>query len=295
MQSMATPVIPNQYLEPAQQVIDAEYIEVDLPSKFVFYDFKHLYIKTFKMYNIRKLIQGQANSNPRYMTEVINSCIKCEKPVKDLAYQLTQEDLQYLLYWERLHSMPTMPYIHTIECTNPEHIKQVEEGKLSPKSLFFQQTIAQSTLHTDYLDPEKDYTLDQSKYISEQLKQQYPTLTVHYPLMKDYLDMLELAEQEVGSDDDGEVWFVTGIPTTYISVKDANGQELSIKQKYELLDSIDPESFYQLKQVEADFPKYGVNETVTGTCPRCGAVIKSEVILTAQSFLPSYNNARDIK
>lgn len=292
-QVIATPIIPQDQLEPTQTQVDAEYIEVELPSNYVFYDFKHLYIKPFKMMHIKKIIQGQANKNVRYLAQVINSVITCEKGYKDLVYRLTQEDFQYLLYWERLHSMPNMPYIYTCECDNPEHVRQVEEGKLSPNSLFFQQTITKSILHTDYLPVDADYSIKEDKYISQALREAIPSIHLHYPLMADYLDMLEAADKELKEDEEGnEVWFITGIPCTYVSIKDAQGKELSFVEKYKLLDEVDPESFYKLKDFESDAVKYGVNEIINTKCPRCGAVSKTEIELTAHSFLPSFDLAR---
>lgn len=297
-QIIATPTIPKEdLLQPeeaiAKQVIDGEYIEVDLPSNFVFYPFKHLYIKPFKMKHIRKLIQGQTNKNVHYMAQVLNSCIKCEQPIKDLVYHLTQEDFTYLMYWERLHSMPNMQYNYRCHCNNPQHIKDVEQGKASEKSLVFVQPISKSTLHTDFLDKEQSYSIDQSKYISPEFKQAYPTAKVKIPLLKDYLDMLDLAEKELVQDDEeGQIWFLTGVAACRLSITNQQGQELSFKERFDILDNLDPESFYMFKDSEQVLPAYGVNEFINAKCPKCGAVTKTRVVLTAHSFLPSVNNAR---
>ena len=294
-QVIATPTIPMQDLE-IQQKLDGEYVEVELPSNFLFYDFKHLYIKTLKMKNIRKLIQGQSNKNVRYMAEVLNSCIRCENPqITDLVYRLTQEDFTYLMYWERLHSLPAMPFNHVCECTNPEHIANVEKGNLPEKSLLFTQQITKSTFNTVFLEL-KSFEIDQSKYISPNFSQAYPSAKVKVPKVKDYLDMLDLAEKEIVKDDaEGQIWFLTGVAACRLYVSDANGRELSFKERFDILDDLDPESFYLFKESENLFPEYGVNEWINVRCPRCGAVSKTRVVLTAYSFLPTPDYAGNIR
>ena len=294
-QVIATPTIPMQDLE-IQQKLDGEYVEVELPSNFLFYDFKHLYIKTLKMKNIRKLIQGQSNKNVRYMAEVLNSCIRCENPqITDLVYRLTQEDFTYLMYWERLHSLPAMPFNHVCECTNPEHIANVEKENLPEKSLLFTQQITKSTLNTVFLEL-KSFEIDQSKYISPNFSQAYPSAKVKVPKVKDYLDMLDLAEKEIVKDDaEGQIWFLTGVAACRLYVSDANGRELSFKERFDILDDLDPESFYLFKESENLFPEYGVNEWINVRCPRCGAVSKTRVVLTAYSFLPTPDYAGNIR
>lgn len=296
---LAQPIMPNdltvQSPTPSRREIDSEYVAIDLPSGYKFYDFKTLYIRPFKMKHIRKLIQGQANKNIRYMAEVINSCITADKPYPDLVFRLTREDFTYLQYWQRLHSFTAMPFVHLIECTNPKHIQDVAEGKLPKKSLTFTQSITKSTLNVEFLDLEKDYSFSPD-CISPSLRERYPSLTLHQPLMSDYLDMMDQAEKEISEDkEEGQLWFLTGIVATRVSIKDESGNELSFKEKFDIIDDLDPDSFFLLKQSEEQLPEYGVNEWITCRCPRCGAVTKTKVILTAHSFLPSNQFARSFK
>lgn len=274
-----------------QEELDSSYVEVDLPSRYKFYDFKHLYIRPFKQKHLRKLIQGQANKNARYMAEVINSCIACEKGYKDLVFRLCREDFTYLQYWERIHSFPNIQYTQMVECTNPEHIKMVEDGKLPASSLAFPQAITKTTLDVTYLEDDAQYSFDD--YIPEELKNKFPQVSMHVPYMEDYLQLLELAEKEVGdNDDEGLAWFMTGVPASMLTIVDANGKVLSLKERFDIVDELSPEAVMLLQEVKNEVPEFGVTQTIKAKCPRCGAVTTTQLVLNAHSFLPQHNLKR---
>lgn len=90
---IAQPILsPISNLPTEERVeIESDYIEVSLPSNFRFYDFKHLYIRPFKHRHIRKIIQGQENRNPRYIAEVLNSVVKCDKGYTDTVFRLCKK------------------------------------------------------------------------------------------------------------------------------------------------------------------------------------------------------------
>lgn len=283
-----TASIPSETM---QQDIDSNYVEIDLPSRYKFYDFQHLYIRPFKQKHLRKLIQGQANKNARYIAEVINSCITCEKGYKDLVFRLCREDFTYLQYWERLHSFPNIQYTQMIECTNPEHIAKVENGELPMSSLTFPQAITKANLEVTYL--EEDASFDFEKYIPEELKNQYAQISMHVPYMEDYLQLLELAEKEVGdNDDEGLAWFMTGVPASMLTLVDANGKTLSLKERFDVVDNLSPEAVMLLQEVKDEVPEFGVIQTIKGKCPRCGAVTTTQLVLNAHSFLPQHHFTR---
>lgn len=274
-----------------QEELDSSYVEIDLPSRCKFYDFKHLYIRPFKQKHLRKLIQGQANKNARYIAEVINSCIACEKGYKDLVFRLCREDFTYLQYWERLHSFPNIQYTQMVECTNPEHRKMVEEKKLPASSLTFPQAITKTTLDVTYLEEDAQYSFEE--YIPQELKDKYPSVTMHVPYMEDYLQLLELAEKEVGdNDDEGLAWFMTGVPASMLTIIDAEGRELSLKERFDVVDDLSPEAVMLLQEVKSEVPDFGVTQTIKAKCPRCGALTTTQLVLNAHSFLPQHNFKR---
>lgn len=268
-----------------QRELEASYVEVDLPSRYKFYDFKKLYIRPFKQKHLRKLIQAQANKNPRYVAEIINSCIACEKGYTDLVYRLCHEDFTFLMYWERLHSFPNIAYSQICECHNPVHIQQVKEGKLPSNSLVFPQPITKMNLETTYLDEKAEYNFD--AYIPQILKEQFAEVHMHVPYMEDYLQLLELAEVEVGDNDkEGIAWFMTGLPASMLYIVNQEGKALTLKERFEVVDNLDPEDTMLLHQVKSEVPNFGVIQTIKAKCPRCGAVTTTQLVLNAHTFLP---------
>ena len=271
-----------------QEELDSSYVEIDLPSKYKFYDFKKLYIRPFKQKHLRKLIQGQANKNPRYIAEVINSCISCDLGYTDVVYRLCREDFTYLQYWERLHSFPNIPYAQICECDSPKHLEMIAQGKLSANSLTFTQPVNKATLDVTYLDENKDY--DFSKYIPDSLRQAYPQVQMHIPFMEDYLQLIELAEKEVGDNEsEGLAWFMTGVPASMLTITDNEGRNLSLKERFDIVDDLDPEDVLQLQSVKDEVPDFGVIQTINARCPRCGASKTIRLVLDAHSFLPEHH------
>lgn len=270
---------------PQQMELDAAYIEVELPSRYKFYDFKKLYARPFKQKHLRKIIQAQSSKHPRYMAEVLNSCLACEKGYTDIVYRLCQEDFTYLLYWERLVSFPNISYSQMCECRNPEHLQMVKDGKLPASSLVFPQPVTKMNLETVYLDEKAEY--DFEPFIPQRLKDEYAKVEMHVPYMEDYLQLLEFAEVEVGgNENEGIAWFLTGLPATMLNLTTKEGKVLTLKERFEVVDNLDPEEAMLMHSVKSVVPDFGVIQKIKTRCPRCGAVSTMELVLNAHTFLP---------
>ena len=285
----STPYTPD--LPEHRPELDAEFLAIDLPSGCKFYDFKQVYIKTFKQKHLRKIIQGQMNKNPRYIAEVMNSCLECDKGYKDVAFRLCQEDFHYLQYWERLHSFPHIPYMVRCTCTNPEHVKKVASGEWPRETLTFSQQVNKLTLETKNL-PEGDY--DFSACIPDELKTLCSEISLHVPFMADYLDMLEAMDAEVGqNDDEGVAWLMTGIPASMLTMTaKEDGHRMNFHERFEAVDNLSLEAVMQLRKASEIVPEFGVVQTINAKCPRCGASSTVQMVLDAYSFLPGFDTAR---
>lgn len=290
VQSSQTWAVPNAVQNPIQQVIqrtiDAEYISVALPSNYVFYDFKDLKAQTFKRKHLRKLLQAQENRDPRAMAEVLNSVITCEKGYTDLIYRLTPDDYTYLLWWERVHSLPAMPYVQVCMCQNEDHIRRVESGELKPETLRNNQTISKANLDT--IELPKDYKLDLSQFMPQSIKEKYPQAQLRVPLNYDWIDMLEYSQNQISDTDseDGLLWFMTGTAACLLDI-DLGGKQLSYKEKFDLVDNLPLGEADLLDKATQNLPKYGVQQLINVKCTECGAVSQVRMVLNAHSFLPS--------
>lgn len=294
MQPIAQPIMqeqivqtPMQELQPAQRhEIEADYIEVDLPSGYRFYDFKHVYIKPFKHRHIRKIIQGQENRNPRYIAEVLNSVVKCDLGYDDTVFRLCKEDYTYLQYWERRHSFPNMQYNQPCVCQNPEHIAKVNSGELKEGSLHFMQPVTVPKLQEIKLDASTDIDFD--KFLPQEIKDKYPNCKLHTMYVADYLDMMDLAETDIQkNDDEGIDWFLSAIPASLLTIIKDDGSVMTFKERFELVEDLMPESVMMLNQAKDLLPEFGVKSTINAKCPRCGAITTTELVLNAHSFLPA--------
>lgn len=267
-----------------QQEIEAEYVAISLPSGYKLYDFKDLYIKPFKTKHIRKLLQGQMNENTRYMIEVFNSCLACKEGYKDLAYRLCREDFTYIQYWQRKHSMPSTPYTQMIHCTSPEHEELVRQGKMRESSLDFPYTFNDKLTVTNLENFSEDSL---QEYLTDYLKAHNVTLRI--PRMQDIVEMEELAETmslEDNAGEDGLGWYLSAIPALLLSKKNEHGQEISFKEKFDLVDDSDPETMVRLRQANEACPDFGVKQVINYKCPGCGALGTTQLVLNAHSFLP---------
>ena len=129
-QQMEIPTQANSEVsvqQAAKNVDMAQAISIDLPSRFVFYSFKDLYIKPMRNIHRAKLAAAYQMQAVRPVVEVIDSLLSTSDGQTGLAYQLTEPDFNYLMYWIRIHFFTTVPFTIKAKCTNPEHIKQVEE------------------------------------------------------------------------------------------------------------------------------------------------------------------------
>lgn len=285
---IAQPILsPISNLPTEERVeIESDYIEVSLPSNFRFYDFKHLYIRPFKHRHIRKIIQGQENRNPRYIAEVLNSVVKCDKGYTDTVFRLCKEDYTYLQYWERKHSFPNMQYNQPCECTNPEHIAKVESGEWKKSTLHFVQPVTVPKLEEIKLEDNVDVSLD--KFMPKEILDKYPNATIHTMFVADYLDMMDQAENDIqDNEEEGIDWFLSAIPAALLTIPKPDGTLMTFKERFEVVEDLSPESAMLINQAKDKIPNFGVRATINARCPRCGAVKTTELVLNAHSFLPS--------
>lgn len=89
---------------------DSNYIREELPSHFVFYDFKSLHIRKFKPSDASLIYRGMTEGKFSLIIDAIDNTINVD------ARKLTVGDFFYLMYWQRINSYPRKPL--TIEWTS---------------------------------------------------------------------------------------------------------------------------------------------------------------------------------
>lgn len=83
--------------------LNDKYQSIQLPSNFIFYDFKDLKVRKFEIRDLAKMSKVVKTESHKLFKEVIQSCI--DQNVN----ALTNGDFKYLCYWLRLNSYPNSP------------------------------------------------------------------------------------------------------------------------------------------------------------------------------------------
>lgn len=95
----------------AAQIADSRYQDIgNLPSNFVPYSFKSLYVRPLTVLELRLISKAAVLKEPQHLLRALDLVIS-----EDID-QITIGDFYYLLMWLRIHSMPKTPYIIEWHC-----------------------------------------------------------------------------------------------------------------------------------------------------------------------------------
>lgn len=239
-------------------------VSVELPSQFVFYDFKELYVHTFRGKHLAKLARAAKEKNVRLLAEVMSSVLTVPgSQTGGLAFQLTLPDWYWLLYFQRKNCYTKVSFIHKFRCNNPKHIQEVLDGHKAPETLINKAKIDTSTLEVTPFEPFP---------LSENLQQ----LGAHCPTVGDFV--LTVEDKRFGNDDEYE--FNAQIACLIYP-------NLPWEQRLRAVDELSAEQIAELKEYEAKVTAFGVKEKANVICKECGASTETILSVDASSFLPS--------
>ena len=251
---------------------DTEGTSLALPSRFVFYDFKDVYVTPFKGKHLAKLARAHTENSLAMMVEVVSSVLTSTYPVDNIAFHLTMPDFYFILYWLRRNSFTKSTYTHSTKCRNEAHLIRVAKGELPKESLDIVEIIRDSTLVTKELEVLPDLPdLDD------------PNIILQVNLMSDVVDLLanpkftdaEWAyKAQVAACFNYANYFVEGV-----AVKPILDQKIEIADEFTANDSAAVNAF------EEAVNDYGVTEKIKVKCTGCGASMETTVSIGAQDFL----------
>jgi hypothetical protein len=150
---------------------------VVLPSNFFFYPWKELGVKLVKASHQAKFNAAAANNSLRMLVETVSSLIS------QSAYDLTAKDFTWLLYWLRRNSYTKSQMMHVALCSDPTHLKDVDEGRKPNKSLETIAVVNNTSLKETGFDPA---TLEGLPY-----EQDLAGLQLGPPRMRDLVELVE--------------------------------------------------------------------------------------------------------
>lgn len=266
----AAPMHPQAYTsEPLAVTPNSieEAVSFALPSNFLFYDFKDLYIQPFKGRHFSKLHRAREEESILHVVEAVSTVIQTPSApgMPGLAFYLTLPDFFACLYWLRMHSFMKHGFIHKTMCRSAEHQAKVNSGELAADTLRHAETVGKASLNTRQLtqipDPEKFQLERQDLYLAP-------------ASMRDILDI-------TGNDNIDR--FAARVAASFRVV----GQDVSLFDRMKIVDELSADDVYTIQDYENVANDYGVEETIRWKCKTCGQDHSDVITLEAHSFFPS--------
>jgi hypothetical protein len=94
---------------PAPGSVGAVGVRMDPPSNYVFYDFKDLHVRRFRVPDLSRIYAAQKNGDISMLGDALGATISVD------IRELTAPDFFFTMYWHRLNSYPSSPYTVTWE------------------------------------------------------------------------------------------------------------------------------------------------------------------------------------
>lgn len=289
-------------IAPQQQLVDSisevsfaernmEYTEVsqDMPSRLAFYAYNGFAIRPLKLQEAKKLFQAHSRNSLRIMCDAISSCLQPDRS----AFQLTQPDFNFCLYWLRMNSYKKSPYEVGFACTDMAHIERVV-AKQVDKSTLYNKAKVHDTSELDVIFPDIQKIDDQINIVKAEYGiDLYPTL------MSDIVELSELksldtegnpildAEGDPIPPSDDVLW-----TAKYASVLSPFIHGRTLQERMAFFDSLDcgPDLLGEL-DFFIQISKYGVQERVKVACVECGAKMDIKLSINALTFFPAIQRA----
>jgi hypothetical protein len=262
---------PIQKKAVTQAETDPNYISVDLPSKFYFYGgLKTLSVSPVKGSHQAKFHRAAKLESTKLAVEAVTSLLGDNVP----AEYLTTPDFFWLLYYLRVNFYPENSLTYRAICMNPTHLSQVQAGEKTQESLVTVAIVKKSELKESLLSKESISimeSVDQSAFNALGYK-----LTA--PRMKDSIELEELVDLP----DFQEIEFLADYAGCLARL---DGEWVPLTKRIETVREL---TTFQIKDLETYLTaatNYGVEETVSTRCKECGAVVETEVSITAHDFL----------
>lgn len=260
---------------------------IQLPSGFQFYTQKSLSLKPLRGLHQAKFTRAARERSNKHMLDAISTLL----PPNWSAYDLTIQDFYWILYYLRINCYTKTSFLHTAVCTSHDHLSKVNSGEWAKSTLTTVVPITKTTLKDKSFEPSpKDPGLDEGVFSGGTLSVG-PTLAGDLVSVADFLDgdLSSLSEadkatfKDLISLDSIEKEYLTEL-ACLLRIPGQSHRE----NFYQRLDAAAQLTVDEVKLVQefgVSVSDYGPEETITTTCGKCGAVIKTSVSITAHSFL----------
>lgn len=244
---------------------DSEFININLPSNFHFYDFDKLSIRPLKAKEILKIYKASRTDSFNMLVQAVAPCID-----RDIML-LTIGDFWSVLYWLKLNSFTKSPIEITWECRDPKHQSDVAAGTLDPKTLNNHDIVNKTQIEEHQLDVA---ALELGMLKLDVVKR----FKLNPSTIGDTCEAVDLLNNKtIEENDDFFTKYAAHIHSSH---------GLKLKDRYDTaLDALTPDDMLEIDQY-IDLIQHGVNEEVQLKCKECGALRGVAISLNAHDFLP---------
>ena len=251
---------------------DPDFVSVELPSKFRFYEFKEVSLRGIRVKHQAKFARSANEESTRLSVEAVSSLMGDNVSAMDL----TIPDFFWVLYWLRLNNFSKTPMSHRAVCSNPQHVRDVAEGKKDKETLVTVDIIHRTRMEELDLDVVKLEELLRSPDLQELQDKGYQ-LTA--PTMRDSIELEENYSEEPNYK---EIEFIAEAAACITPIE---GGLQTLEQRMKVIEELMPDTMKVIGAFRELTEEYGVQESVSTKCKECGAVVKTKVSITAYDFL----------
>ena len=251
---------------PITRLAEAEGVAVELPSRFLFYPFKDLFIHPLRIFHLPKIAQARADKSLLTLLEAVSSVLSTSDSgfsKKALAFELTEFDFYYVLYWLRKANFTNVSFIHTTTCQHEPHLDEVASGKAEEDTLRISEYVTKSMLELKQLD----------KALSVPLVGPNPGVRVRPRTMGSAADSQEYPEH-------------VRRPDFEFRQNIAQRLDMDFFRALDFVDMLTPREIETVLDLESNLGEYGIKEKIRVRCKHCNTERETQTVMSAPSFLP---------
>lgn len=255
----------------AQQISDSRYQDIgNLPSNFVPYSFKSLYVRPLTVLELRLISKAAVLKEPQHLLRAIDLVIS-----EDIN-RITIGDFYYLLMWLRIHSMPKTPYVIEWHCEEQAPVDAAGkriiyddpefESLLAAGPVTYSKCLTHNSEIIHLTDVEIVSVPDGLEGLPDPL---IPGTALDWPRVRDLASIQEAFQ-------DPELRLIVG-PAQWVA-------GASLAEKITTLEQQPDLSLFDFASAVNEEIVHGIRETTTLTCRGCGIKRPHTLALDALSF-----------
>jgi len=252
----------------------------DLPTRGKLYGGADIYLRNFKVIEIKRLATVDENT----ANDVINDVMA--NVVKGYNYgDVAAVDKVALLFYIRMNTFPDPKYKINFACTNlvPDGDGGQKECGHGNKLFFTANDLDVKRVEDDFNENSLKFNLPNG----DEIKWRFPLVSDEKGILI-AVDKLKIEFEKMEGYDSADV---DSDIVSYAYVIDMiNGQALSVADKYLYITEVmSPQDFIVLSNEMNNKFDIGVDTMIKTTCSKCGGRVSVPVMFSPEFFLPEYN------